>query len=711
MIRFNMFFLILVNFLVPLYRLNAQWQQTNGPCGDRIDCLAVNSTTVYAGSGLLGGGIFRSRNNGLNWTPVNNGLDLPNSVYQIAANGVNLIAGTWNGVYFSANDGEKWEKIDHDFEGSVLDVSITNSNFYAATPNHLWLSTNYGKNWQFIDKGIDFNNFSIEKIAVLDSNIFIGTRGNGLYKSSDNGNVWEKLENGLPTNSIVESIIKKNSNIFVGTINHGVFKSTNNGLSWAPLNIMGLSDLGVNGLGFIDTELYAATSLGVLVSKDDGLTWTVVNNGLKEIAVNCLTTIGQYIIVGTLTRGIYLSSDHGKTWNQSNNGLVNTIITALATDDKNLLAGTDGHGVFLSTNNEITWNQINSGIPEPVMVLNQYGTPISSATIVILSLLASSSSIFTSTYYSGSFLSVNNGENWTAISNGLPGLVNVFVEYNSDIYAGTSNGVYISKDKGLSWNIIGNNFHKNVKALIVENSIMVAGTDSSGIYLSTDEGKNWAEANEGLTYKEINVLSANGSYIFAGTWWGGAFRSADKGKTWIAINNGLHWEFGVFAFAIEGQNIFAGTSDEGVFLSTDNGDNWISVNGGLTNKRISSLLIYNHYLVAGTEGDGVFVRPLSEITSIIQDKLKIPNQFLLKQNYPNPFNPLTTIGFSIPFSEYVKLSVYDILGREVANLINEQKQAGNYEVKFDGSNLPSGVYFFRIQAGDFTQTKKMILMK
>ncbi|MBN8586323.1 MAG: choice-of-anchor J domain-containing protein [Ignavibacteria bacterium] len=90
---------------------------------------------------------------------------------------------------------------------------------------------------------------------------------------------------------------------------------------------------------------------------------------------------------------------------------------------------------------------------------------------------------------------------------------------------------------------------------------------------------------------------------------------------------------------------------------------------------------------------------------------EIPNKFNLLQNYPNPFNPITNIKFAIPTTGLVKLTVFDILGREVATLLNEVKPAGNYLVDYDASALSSGVYFYRLEAGDFTDTKKMLLVK
>ncbi|MBT8379679.1 MAG: T9SS type A sorting domain-containing protein [Ignavibacteria bacterium] len=88
-----------------------------------------------------------------------------------------------------------------------------------------------------------------------------------------------------------------------------------------------------------------------------------------------------------------------------------------------------------------------------------------------------------------------------------------------------------------------------------------------------------------------------------------------------------------------------------------------------------------------------------------------PNTFRLEQNYPNPFNPNTKIKYTIPSESFVQLKVYDVLGNEVATLVNEEKPAGNYVINFSAEKNPSGVYFYALNAGDFIQTKKMLLLK
>ena len=100
----------------------------------------------------------------------------------------------------------------------------------------------------------------------------------------------------------------------------------------------------------------------------------------------------------------------------------------------------------------------------------------------------------------------------------------------------------------------------------------------------------------------------------------------------------------------------------------------------------------------------------TELTDVKLDDTT-PTKFLLSQNYPNPFNPITRIKYSLPINEFITLKIYDTLGKEIITLVSEEKQAGSYEVNFDGSYLPSGIYFYKIQAGEFIQTKKMILMK
>jgi len=99
------------------------------------------------------------------------------------------------------------------------------------------------------------------------------------------------------------------------------------------------------------------------------------------------------------------------------------------------------------------------------------------------------------------------------------------------------------------------------------------------------------------------------------------------------------------------------------------------------------------------------------LVTVQQSKPELPRRFSLAQNYPNPFNPTTVVSYQLPVGSNVRLVIFDILGREVATLVNERKAPGSYSVKFDGSHLASGVYFYRIVAGSFAETKRLLLIR
>jgi hypothetical protein len=147
-----------------------------------------------------------------------------------------------------------------------------------------------------------------------------------------------------------------------------------------------------------------------------------------------------------------------------------------------------------------------------------------------------------------------------------------------------------------------------------------------------------------------------------------------------------------------------------------NDTTWFSVDGGMNND-VYSLAVYNNELYAGgtfTEAGNVSASRIAKLTSPVgvkEETENLPKDYELFQNYPNPFNPTTNFGFRITNSGFVTLKVYDVLGREMTTLVSEEKPAGEYEVKFNASSLPSGAYFYRLQAGEFSDTKKFVLLR
>jgi len=258
-----------------------------------------------------------------------------------------------------------------------------------------------------------------------------------------------------------------------------------------------------------------------------------------------------------------------------------------------------------------------------------------------------------------------------------------------------------------------------VNCLVFDGATLYAGT-GMGVYCSADAGENWTALNKGLTTLDTRALAFKGADLFAGTWGGGVFRSTDHGANWTPVSSGLTNKQ-VLSFAVTNHGLFAGTWEGkgGVFLSTNNGSSWTGVSEENALDPwfhipgcVHGLAFDATYLYAGERTTGVWKRPLSEmVTSAESHSSDMPHAFALQQNYPNPFNPSTTIKYELPKSSEVRLSVFDMLGREVSVLVNERRDAGVHEVKFDGSNLASGVYFYRLQAGDFVQTRKVLVLR
>ena len=383
-------------------------------------------------------------------------------------------------------------------------------------------------------------------------------------------------------------------------------------------------------------------------------------------------------------------------------------VDALVYSGSNIFAGTHYNGVFLSTNNGINWT-----------VKGLTGVEISS-------LAVSGTNIFAGANNSGVYLSTNNGSNWTGVNTGLSGQnVRTVAVSGTNIFAGTFNGgVFLSTNNGANWSSVGLT-DRGIWTFAVSGTNIYAGTyNTGGVYLSTDNGANWTL--KGLNNIPIWSLAVSGSNIYAGT----------DGMMYLSTNNGTNWTeylltsatLRIRSIAISGDKIFAGISDhgalhgDGVYLSTNNGANWTNKNQGFSYPppSIYSLLIVNSSIFAGAFANtagSVWHRVLSEILQVQSISAETPSAFSLGQNYPNPFNPVTIISFQLPVVSNVVLKVYDVMGKEVAMLVNERLQAGTYEVKFDarqgGSSrgLNSGVYFYRLTTEEFSETKRMMLIK
>jgi hypothetical protein len=286
--------------------------------------------------------------------------------------------------------------------------------------------------------------------------------------------------------------------------------------------------------------------------------------------------------------------------------------------------------------------------------------------------------------------------------------VTSFAASGINVFAATDGGVFRSTNNGSNWTAVSSGLTDTlVYALAVSGSNLFAATAFGGVFLSTNNGANWSVT--GLKDTLLWSLAVFDTNLFAGTLGRGICLSTDNGRHWKTVNTGLT-NGSVSCFAGYSTNIFAATNG-GVFLSTDGGTSWNAVNAGLPIGHVGTLAVVGTNLVAGTL-DGAWRRPLADmVTSLQSSSSYIPTQFELQQNYPNPFNPTTTIRYALPARAHVTLFVFNTLGQQVATLVNDAQDSGYHDVRFDGSGLASGVYFYRLQAGRYVDTKKFVMLK
>ena len=233
------------------------------------------------------------------------------------------------------------------------------------------------------------------------------------------------------------------------------------------------------------------------------------------------------------------------------------------------------------------------------------------------------------------------------------------------------------------------------------------------VFSSNDKGKSWS-AIAPVDYSIISTIAFSSELIGILVYDNNKVaHTRDGGLTWTP-----YWSLGLFgsgsSFATSSSFVLVGLNSS--YVSTDGGVIWTERETNVTNSYLEAVSFVNPSEGWAVGENGVILKwdggTLPDIPVSVEDnKNNIPLEFRLEQNYPNPFNPSTTIAYSIPKQSRVTIKVYDLLGREVVTLINEEKPAGNFSVKFDGSDLSSGVYFYKMQSDSFSESKKLLLLK
>ena len=275
----------------------------------------------------------------------------------------------------------QWQQTSLGYNITIQALNISGGNIFAGSMiNGVYTSSNNGNSWTTVNNGL--TGTCAYTLANNDSNIFVAIDGSGVFLSSNNGGNWILVNNGMPSSITITSFAIKDSNIFAGT-DEGVFLSTNNGNSWSQMNI-GLTNTSVRSLAINDNNIYAGTIGGVFLSTNNGNSWANINNGMTDTNITALITNGNNIIVSSYNGPIFLSSDNGNNWSTTNTGLTNIEVFAFAARDSNIFAATD-NGVLLSTNNGNSWSTMNTGL----------------SNLDVYSIAISADNIFVGTFYGG----------------------------------------------------------------------------------------------------------------------------------------------------------------------------------------------------------------------------------------------------------------------------------------------------------------------
>ena len=657
-------------------------------------------------------GIFRSTSNGDSWIQINNGLP-SNQIFNdliICSNGELLTKGVGGVMFRSTNNGDNWIQVNI---GYVSSIAISSAGeLFAGGLGQIYRSIDNGNSWFANNNGINPSLY-ILSISFNSSGIIYGSATSGgssgtLYRSTNNGDSWTVINNGLPLfESSDKIVVNKNNSLFVPIFLSGevgtVYRSTDNGNNWltTPMQTT-LSDWNDNLVANSNGDIFCPDNgRGIFRSTDEGANWVEINNGLDLKSANSIHLSDNNKLYASTNAGIFSSTNNGDNWmNINTNFIHSTINTLLSGSDSKIFAGTFFGGLYRSDDNGTNWVAVNNG-------LSIYGFTDGHINDILEN---SADYLFTSAGYweSEVYRSTDGGENWQQslgyTQTGSSYIGSLAVNSDGDVYAGAYAKLMHSEDNGVNWTAINLPFTYKVAAVAINpyNHIFVAAY-TQGIYRSMDNGASWSLIGFQNNWLKVLEINSNG-IIFAGTE-DGLFRSSDNGNNWTQITT-----FQVRDVTFD-KNGFVYVSSDKVYRSTNNGDNWTEISTGLPDAYIHSLAVdEDGYIFAGTLNNGVY-RSLESTTSVGDDNLKSPNSFALEQNYPNPFNPSTSIQYRVSSISQVILKVYDVLGNEVATLVNEEKPVGSYEVKFDASGLSSGIYFYKLQAGSLVETRKMILMK
>ena len=714
LLRIKLIFLLLFVLKITLHTQPYELKSMNGPNGGIIGDIAINSNgVIYAGVYSLWNfyyGLYKSEDNGDSWVQI----EMPDEQIEIYAIYIsknnNIYVGTNFGgrIWRSTDDGETWENIRDGYNtgecwafGESLDgVLFAGDGQYLGT----YRSLNGGDSWEHVaDIG------PIVFATDTSNNIYAGSLSFGLFTSHDLGQTWHQNEflRNLPVSAI---LIDSLNHIYCGTgyefHGRGVFYSEDKGETWEHLGLDGEEILSLA----LDSKhnLYAGSLMsGLFKTTDNGRSWTRHTNGLFHKQVFRMKINKEDdIFIGSEEEGIFRSTDYGEHFEQIGLPISKTESFIIAPNGKIYAATPSGVQEYNPLSEK--WKNIGLHKAEAIDINAETGE------------------LYVSTFADGVFRSTDYGNTWIETSMNTAtrlSVYNIKVLKDGSLLIATERELRRSTDNGETWVKlpIRTNFFMHSIFVHENGKVYVNGRQNHklGIFCSTNNGLSFnkiTDLPEIFNWILDNSLSANSNgdiFICSNVENGGVFRIADGDTTLEKIHDKA-----ITVYVGDNNRLYVG-GYEYVDYSKDNGNSWLNLCEFTNNVVTDFKFDKQGYFYMGTAGVTLGMLRSQVPVSVNNENENISEKFILEQNYPNPFNPTTKITYVIPnvgganFASQVnvKLTIYDALGREVATLVNARQTPGKYSVQFNASNLPSGIYFYTLRAGDFAQTRKMVLMK
>jgi photosystem II stability/assembly factor-like uncharacterized protein len=682
------------------------------------------------------GNVIRSSDAGVTWNTVNVGSG---NFYSVVTFGSYIwITGDTGIVQRSSNNGSTWELNQLIGAGSLKSVHFANAftGWVAGSGGKIYKTTDRGSRWNKQTVPTTNNLNSIKFIDIF-TGVACGLNGTILV-TTNGGDNWTVIATSV-NKELLSVGIKRTTIIAVG-VDATVIKSTNFGASWSSIDYKMQSRVDVNGLHMADTNFYITVGGGGFVRKSLSVSDVYMfgtNPYFGDLYTIYLNNYGRGWAAGRNSNIVIRTTDAGTTWEMPAGASLSTSYSlVLPTDtwtygnvfsinpmNKSGIVVATGRSLFRSLDKGDTWTRI-SYLDTIYFLANSILISPKDSNLMLVTVGTSGvGKILRTTNYGATWSSVFNGridadDIPLCLDPNHPDTV-YFTPYDSVVLRSTN--------FGLIWNPAGPqrfSYPCVIKVMEGYSNILLLGkigVPTAYLYRSTDYGLSWAIVDstsypngEVPALAESNLNPGTVFAAFLGGNRGGIHISPNSGGAWLRMNNNaLAWPLDI---ARDDYNVigFAEVNQGHAFISSNGGFGFSSI--PISNAFTQAMLLYDRSTMLIQNSIGIYkVRftynvPIG-ITPISQT---IPQYFLLHQNYPNPFNPTTRIKFDVPFVEThgnASLRVFDALGREITTLLNEPLKPGTYEVEWNASNFPSGMYLYVLTAGDYKQSAKMILLK